>query len=58
MDLCLYGLGKGVPIAEIARACGLTPEQVQGVWQFIDGRRRATQYLHEPALLVESVLPR
>jgi NAD+ synthase len=53
MDLCLYGLEKRIPAAEVARAAGLTPEQVAVVWQDIEAKRKATRYLHEPPLMIE-----
>ena len=55
MDLCLYGLENGVPAADVARATGLTPEQVGLVWRDIDSKRKATRYLHEQPLLIEEV---
>jgi NAD+ synthase len=57
MDLCLYGLVNGVAADAVARAAGLTAEQVEAVWRDIESKRRATRYLHEPPLLVEPVLP-
>jgi NAD+ synthase len=36
----------------VARAAGLTSEQVQRVWRDIAAKRRATAYLHEAPLLV------
>jgi NAD+ synthase len=56
MDLCLYGLNNGVPAAEVARAAGLSTDQVEHVWRDIAAKRRATRYLHEPPLLVDRVL--
>lgn len=53
MDLCLYGLENGLPVEDVARAAGLTPEQVKVVWQDIEAKRRATRYLHEPPLLID-----
>jgi len=53
MDLCLYGLENGVPATEVARATGLTAEQVMLVWQDIEAKRKATRYLHAPPLLIE-----
>jgi NAD+ synthase len=53
MDLCLYGLNHAFPAAEVARAAGLTAEQVERVWRDIAGKRKATRYLHEAPLLVE-----
>jgi NAD+ synthase len=55
MDLCLYGLNEGVPAGAVARAAGLTPEQVEWAYRDLEGKRRTTRYLHEPPLLVESV---
>jgi NAD+ synthase len=56
MDLCLYGLNNGIGSADVARAAGLTSEQVERVWRDIFSKRRATAYLHEPPLLIEPVL--
>lgn len=56
MDLCLYGLEHGVPLAAVARAAGLTEAQVARVVRDIEGKRRATRYLHEAPLLMEPVL--
>jgi NAD+ synthase len=53
MDLCLYGLDHGVPAAAVARAAGLSADQVARVWRDIAAKRKATRYLHEPPLLVE-----
>ena len=53
MDLCLYGLENGVPAVDVARATGLTPEQVGLVWRDIEAKRKATRYLHEQPLLIE-----
>jgi NAD+ synthase len=55
MDLCLYGKDHGVAPAEVARAVGLTPEQVTWVYDDIDKKRATTRYLHERPLLVEAV---
>ncbi len=55
MDLCLYALNHRLPPEEAAAATGLTREQVVGVYRDIEGKRRATRYLHEPPLLVESI---
>jgi NAD+ synthase len=56
MDLCLYGLNHGISPDAVAREAGLTREQVLLVWRDIAAKRKATRYLHEPALLVEPVL--
>jgi NAD+ synthase len=55
MDLCLYGKNQGYPAGEVAEVLGLTPEQVQRVYDDIDGKRNTTRYLHLSALLVEEV---
>jgi NAD+ synthase len=39
--------------AEVANVAGLTAEQVERAWHEIEARRRASRYVHEPALLVE-----
>jgi NAD+ synthase len=56
MDLCLYGLENAIPAADVARAAGLSEEEVRLVWQDIAAKRRATRYLHEPPLLIEDTL--
>ncbi len=53
MDLCLYGLDHGIKAADVARAAGLTEEQVLLVWSDIAAKRKATRYLHEPPLLID-----
>jgi len=53
MDLCLYAFNQGVPASEVAQVVGITTEQVERVYRDIQAKRRATQYHHMPALLVE-----
>lgn len=55
MDLCLYARNHGVPAAALTQALGLPAAQIERVLEDIDGKRRATRYLHLPPLLVESV---
>ena len=55
MDLCLYGLNNGIAEEAVARAVGLTAEQVQQVWRDIEAKRRVAGYLHKPPLLVDPV---
>ena len=50
MDLCLWARNHGASPAEIAEAVRLTPQQVERVFKDIDGKRRATRYLHEAPL--------
>lgn len=56
MDLCLYGKNNGVPVEEVARAAGLSTEQVERVYRDIDQKRRTTEYLHLPPALVVEVM--
>jgi NAD+ synthase len=55
MDLCLYGKNHDLPPSEVARAAGLTVDQVERVYRDIEGKRKASRYLHTPPLLVEEV---
>ena len=55
MDLCLLGHNLAVPVEEVARAAGLTDDQVRRVWRDIESKRRATQYLHTPPILAAPV---
>jgi NAD+ synthase len=57
LDLCLYGLDHGVPAAAVGRAADLSEDQVERVWRDIAGKRKATRYLHEPSLLVQTNSP-
>ena len=53
MDLCMYGLDHGVAAEAVAAASGFTTEQVHHVWADIEGKRRATRYMHMPPLLID-----
>ena len=55
MDLCLYGKNHGIDAAEVARAAGMSTEQVKHIYDDIDQKRSTTRYLHLPPLLVEEV---
>jgi NAD+ synthase len=55
MDLCLYGLCRGLPADSVAPAVGLSAAEVERVWRDIESKRRTTRYLHEGPLLVEPV---
>ena len=55
MDLCLYGKNEGIPAELLAPELGLEKEQVERVYGLIDAKRKATHYLHIPAVLVEPV---
>ncbi|MFD1745261.1 NAD(+) synthase [Rhizobium helianthi] len=53
MDLCLFGLDRGIAAEEVADATGLTVEQVQAVWKNIASKRKVADYLHAaPATLL------
>lgn len=54
-DFCLYGKNHGIAAAEVASMTGIPCELVDAVYSGIDSRRRATSYLHQPALLVDEV---
>ena len=55
MDLCLYGKNNGLPTETVADPIGLTPEQVQSVYDDIDTKRVTTRYLHLAPLLIDDV---
>jgi len=55
MDLCLYGLNHSLPADVVARAAGLTADQMSRVWADIGAKRRATRYLHLAPQFVEPV---
>jgi NAD+ synthase len=46
MDLCLYARNENLPPEAVAGAVGLSPEDVQRVYDDIDQKRRTTRYLH------------
>jgi NAD+ synthase len=53
MDLCLWAYEHQTPSAEVAPVLGLTREQVERVYRDIEAKRRASQYLHHPPMLIE-----
>lgn len=55
MDLCLYGKNTGMAPEAVAPALGLTPEQVQRVYDDIDTKRSTTRYLHLKPLLIKEL---
>jgi NAD+ synthase len=55
MDLCLYGLEHGIAAEAVAEATALAADQVARVWRDIAAKRKATRYLHMPALTVEPI---
>jgi NAD+ synthase len=55
MDLALWAHNHAVPASELAAALGMTEEHAQIVYGDIEGKRRATHYLHARPLMVEPV---
>jgi NAD+ synthase len=55
LDLCLYAHNQGLPAESVSDAVELSVEDVARVFRDIEQKRRATRYLHLPALLVEPV---
>jgi NAD+ synthase len=55
MDLCLYGLNHNISADSVAKAAGLTEDQVHHVWRDIAAKRKATRHLHAGPMLVEAV---
>lgn len=55
MDLCLYAKNHGITPDMAASASGLTPEQVQRVYDDIDTKRSTTRYLHLKAITLQEI---
>lgn len=55
LDLCLYGRNHGVAVDEVARAAGLTAEQVEHAYKDIDTKRSTTRYQHLKPMLVDEI---
>jgi NAD+ synthase len=55
MDLCLYGKNNGIPPAELSPGVGLDTDQVQCVYDAIQTKRAAAQYLRAAPLLAGKV---
>ena len=52
LDLCLYARNRGLPAEAAAAATGLETEVVERVYEDIERKRRAAEYLHAPALVL------
>ena len=52
LDLCLYARNQGLPAAAAAEATGLETEVVERVYEDIERKRRAAEYLHAPPLVL------
>ncbi|NBD10777.1 NAD(+) synthase [Corallococcus silvisoli] len=55
LDLILWAKNHGIPPEEVSGDMGLTPQQIQRVYDDIDQKRRTTAYLHAQPLLLEEV---
>lgn len=55
MDVALWGHNHNVPASELADFLTCTEEQAQWIYNDIDAKRKATYYMHSPAVLVEPV---
>jgi NAD+ synthase len=55
MDFCLYGKNNGIPAADLGSAVGLDTDQVQRVYDAIQAKRNAAQYLRAAPMLVGEV---
>jgi len=52
LDLCLYALNEGLPVEAAAAATGLDAEVVERVFEDIERKRRAAEYLLAPPILL------
>ncbi len=55
MDLALFGKNRGLPADKVAKAAGLTVEQLTRIWKGIDAKRATTRYLHLPPVLIDQL---
>ncbi len=55
MDLALWAHNHAVPASSLAQVLGTTVGHAQLIYQDIDAKRKATQYLHRGPLLVDEV---
>jgi NAD+ synthase len=53
MDLALWAHDHGLPAGKLAAVLGCDVQRAERIQADIDAKRRAAEYLHEPALLVE-----
>lgn len=54
-DLCLYGKDHGLTAREVAEITGLTCSRVEATFRAIEGKRKASAYLHKPPVLFGDV---
>jgi NAD+ synthase len=55
MDLALWARNHGVAAAELATVLGISVEKAQFIFDDIDAKRRSTQYLHRPPMLIDDI---
>jgi NAD+ synthase len=53
LDLCLYARNHRVSAESVAQTTGLSPAQVARVFEDIDRKRKAAEYLHLPPQLLQ-----
>lgn len=53
MDKALWAFENGVPAAELGRQLNLSEEGAAAVYRDIEQKRRATAYLHHPAITID-----
>ncbi len=55
MDICLYGKDHGILPEELGRMIGMQTDRIGRIYDMIDSKRRAAQYLHMPPVVFASV---
>jgi NAD+ synthase len=55
MDLALWALNHQIPASELASVLGISTERAQFIYEDIEAKRRTTQYLHRPPVLIDDV---
>ena len=52
LDLCLYGKDRGLPPHEVARIAELPLDRIERIYEDIDAKRAAAEYLHAGPMVV------
>lgn len=55
MDLAVWARNHDVPAAELGAVLGIDAQKAQFIYDDIEAKRRTTQYLHRPPVLMEEV---
>ena len=55
MDLALWAYNNKLPADTLAPVIGVTTEQAEYVYKDIETKRKTTEYLHLPGVLIEPV---